>query len=258
MDGNYWPAPMYAIANNRYQLKAIPLEGQWVNAGWMRAGSSPHATFAGEQVIDELAHAAGMDPVAFRIQNVTTDDTTRTAARRADGRHQGRRLAAEGGSVQALERRRRQRTRLRLVERLPRPDPRRRRSSTSTVNKKTGKITVKHVYQAFSAGLLISPGLVENQLVGGITQIVSRVMIEQLPFNKTNVTSSDFVSYPLLRFKDSPKVTPIVLQRTDLTPTESASRSRSSLQPRSRTRSSTPPASGCGQRPSRPRASARR
>ena len=83
------------------------------------------------------------------------------------------------------------------------------------VNKKTGKMTVKHIYGAFSAGLLISPGLVENQLMGGITQIVSRVTVEQVRYTKTNVTSSDFVSYPILRFKDSPKVTPIVLQRTD-------------------------------------------
>jgi nicotinate dehydrogenase subunit B len=40
-------------------------------------------------------------------------------------------------------------------------------------------------------------------------------MVEQLRYSTTNVTSSDFVSYPILRFKDSPKVTPIVLQRAD-------------------------------------------
>ena len=36
----------------------------------MRAVSAHDVIFAGEQVIDELAHAAKMDPVAFRIQNV--------------------------------------------------------------------------------------------------------------------------------------------------------------------------------------------
>ena len=44
--------------------------GNWIKVDWMRAGSGPHVTFAGEQVMDELAHAAKMDPVAFRIQNV--------------------------------------------------------------------------------------------------------------------------------------------------------------------------------------------
>ena len=41
---------------------------------------------------------------------------------------------------------------------------------------------------------------------------------EQLVFSKTRVTSSDFVTYPILRFKDHPKITAIVVQETDLPP----------------------------------------
>ena len=82
------------------------------------------------------------------------------------------------------------------------------------VNKKTGKITVKHVYQAVSAGSRSYPGGIENQIVGGVTQILSRLLVEKYRYSKTNVTSTDFVTYPLLRFKDAPKVTPIVVQRT--------------------------------------------
>ena len=212
-DGNYWPASMYQLANNRYLLKGFPSEGNWVNGGWMRAGSSPHATFAGEQVIDELAHAAGMDPVAFRIQNVNQDGTAEpvmeamAAVTKAAG-WQPKVAASKLSSADVVTGRGFAWSNVYLTG-----------SPTAAVvdvevNKKTGKITVKHVYQAFSAGLLISPGLVENQLVGGITQIVSRVMVEQVRYSKTNVTSSDFASYPILRFKDSPKVTPIVLQRT--------------------------------------------
>ena len=82
------------------------------------------------------------------------------------------------------------------------------------MNKKTGKITVKHVYQALSAGLAVSIGGIENQIVGGVTQVLSRLLVEQYRYSKTNVTSTDFVSYPILRFKDAPKVTPIVVQWT--------------------------------------------
>ncbi len=82
------------------------------------------------------------------------------------------------------------------------------------VNKKTGKITVKHVYQATSGGLSVGIDLVANQIVGGVIQILSRLLVEQYRYSKTNVMSTDFVSYPLLRFKDHPKVTPIVVQRT--------------------------------------------
>jgi CO/xanthine dehydrogenase Mo-binding subunit len=80
------------------------------------------------------------------------------------------------------------------------------------VNKKTGKITVKHVYEAASAGLAIYPDGIANQIVGGVTQILSRLFTEQYRYNRTNVTSGDFVNYPIMRFKDTPKVTPIVVQ----------------------------------------------
>jgi CO/xanthine dehydrogenase Mo-binding subunit len=80
------------------------------------------------------------------------------------------------------------------------------------VNKKTGKVTVNHVYQAVSAGLTVSLDGVSNQIVGGVTQIVSRLLAEQYRYGKTHVTSSDFVSYPILRFKDAPNVTPMVIQ----------------------------------------------
>ena len=38
-------------------------------------------------------------------------------------------------------------------------------------------------------------------------------------YSKSRVTSLDFVTYPILRFKDAPKVTTVVLQRTDQTST---------------------------------------
>src|SRR5262249_60426783 len=82
------------------------------------------------------------------------------------------------------------------------------------LNKKTGKITVKHVYQAASAGLAVSIGGIENQIVGGVTQILSRMLVEQYRYNQTNVTGTNFVTYPILRFKDAPPGTPIVLHWT--------------------------------------------
>src|SRR5262249_53049640 len=70
VSGVFPATPMYELANNRFLLKSIPLRNNWIKAYWFRAGSSPHTTFACEQVIDELAYLAKMDPVAFRIQNV--------------------------------------------------------------------------------------------------------------------------------------------------------------------------------------------
>ena len=39
---------------------------------------------------------------------------------------------------------------------------------------------------------------------------------EEVTFDKGRVTSLDWVSYPILRFKDHPAVTTVVVQRTDL------------------------------------------
>ena len=38
------------------------------------------------------------------------------------------------------------------------------------------------------------------------------MLVEKYSYTTTHVTSTDFVTYPLLRFKDAPKVTPIVIQ----------------------------------------------
>jgi CO/xanthine dehydrogenase Mo-binding subunit len=89
-----------------------------------------------------------------------------------------------------------------------------------SVYKKTGKITVEHVYQAFSSGLLVYPGGVSNQSDGGITQVLSRLLWEGLRYTKTNVTGLDWVTYPILRFKEAPKITSILLQRPDVTTTQ--------------------------------------
>ena len=84
------------------------------------------------------------------------------------------------------------------------------------VNKKTGKISVLHVYAAQDAGLTVNPNLVENQMLGSTVQGVSRLLYEEVRFSKSYVTSTDWVTYPILRFKDAPGFTPVVVQRTDL------------------------------------------
>ena len=79
-----------------------------------------------------------------------------------------------------------------------------------------------------------------NQMTGSLVQSASRVLHEELQFDKKRVTSRDWVSYPILRFKDTPKVTTVIVQPADRDASGSGEppRCRSAL--RSRTRSSTP------------------
>jgi CO/xanthine dehydrogenase Mo-binding subunit len=215
--GVYSPLPMYEVANNRHLLKSLPLADNWIKVDWMRGGSSPHATFAGEQAIDELAHQANMDPVAFRIQNVTKGSMKEPM------------LAVMDAVVKAANYRPRVTASNLSQERVvtgrgvawsnaDKPGVPTAAIADVTVDRKTGKVVAKHVYHAASAGLTVSLAGVENQSDGGVVQIASRVLIEELRFSKTHVTSTDFSSYPILRFKDAPNVTSIILQRPDVVP----------------------------------------
>jgi CO/xanthine dehydrogenase Mo-binding subunit len=87
------------------------------------------------------------------------------------------------------------------------------------VNKKTGRITVKDIWAALNAGLSVSPGTMENQMVGAAIHGVSRILHEQVVFDTKRVTSLDWVSYPILRFKEAPRVHTTIVQRPDLQPT---------------------------------------
>ena len=83
------------------------------------------------------------------------------------------------------------------------------------VNKRTGTIVAKTLFGALDAGLAVNPALVENQIVGRWSSPTSRVLKEEVTFDKTGVTSLDWVSYPVLRFAEHPEVTPVVVQRLD-------------------------------------------
>jgi CO/xanthine dehydrogenase Mo-binding subunit len=84
------------------------------------------------------------------------------------------------------------------------------------VNKKTGKILVKHIFAATDAGLAINPMGIENSIVGQVVMNTSRALLEEVTFNTKRQTSLDWVTYPILRFRDHPSVTPIIINRPDI------------------------------------------
>jgi CO/xanthine dehydrogenase Mo-binding subunit len=83
------------------------------------------------------------------------------------------------------------------------------------VNKATGRITVKHLWSGQDSGFAINPGLLMNQMSGNLIMGTSRVLHEELQFDRKRVTSRDWVTYPILRFKETPTVTTVVVNRPD-------------------------------------------
>ena len=114
------------------------------------------------------------------------------------------------------------------------------------VNKQTGKIRILHLTGVQDVGLAISPGLVENQMTGSLIQTASRALHEGIQYTPSLVTSQDWVTYPIMRFKEHPSVT----VRCSSGPTRCrrapASRWCPARRPQSPTRSSTRRACGSG------------
>jgi CO/xanthine dehydrogenase Mo-binding subunit len=78
---------------------------------------------------------------------------------------------------------------------------------------------VIEAWAALNAGLTVSPGTMENQIVGAVIHGVGRSLHEEMLVDTKRVTSLDWVTYPILRFKEAPRVHPAIVQRTDLQPT---------------------------------------
>ena len=74
-----------------------------------------------------------------------------------------------------------------------------------TVTKSTGKIVAKTLRIAGDPGLIVYPAGSENNEEGAAMQGLSRALYEQVAFNKRGVTSNDWVTYPMVRFKDAPE-----------------------------------------------------
>ena len=74
------------------------------------------------------------------------------------------------------------------------------------VNRKSGEIRVKHFAVVQDCGQIINPDGVKNQVEGNVIQTVSRVLKEEVTFNRSRVTSLNWASYPILTFPEIPDV----------------------------------------------------
>ena len=82
------------------------------------------------------------------------------------------------------------------------------------VDMQTGRVRILHLVGALDAGLIVNPLIVERQIEGQLVQTASRMLLEEVQFDQTRVTSLDWQSYPILRFEDCPAITAVVVQRT--------------------------------------------
>jgi nicotinate dehydrogenase subunit B len=213
---------MYNLPAQRVTVKNVPALNNQFRTSFLRAPLGPQTNFGYEQLIDELAYAAKMDPYLFRVQNVASAvdplfpwyyrerwlGVLNAAAQAA--KWQPRVAASSLSDAKVVTGR--------GISSSPHSWTPATAISEIEVNKKTGKIVVKKLYMSMDAGLSVNPAFVENQIVGGAVQAVSKTLHEQVNFDNRRITSLDWVTYPILRFRDSPEVIPIVVQRMDKVP----------------------------------------
>ena len=74
------------------------------------------------------------------------------------------------------------------------------------VERASGLIRVERVVCAHDCGQIINPDGVRAQVEGSILQTLSRVLMEEVKFDRSRVLSVDWASYPILKFSQVPKL----------------------------------------------------
>jgi CO/xanthine dehydrogenase Mo-binding subunit len=189
----------YAVPNMRtvaHRLETTPLRPAWI-----RAPGRMQNTFANESFLDELATAAGADPLEFRLRHLKDPRGAevlerlasvamweRAAAKPRD--HDARIATGRGLAFVKYEL---VRTYVGVV-------------ADVEIDRATGEIRVKRFFVVQDCGQIINPDGVKNQIEGNIVQTVSRTLMEQVTFNRARVTSLDWGSYRIIGFPEVPDV----------------------------------------------------
>lgn len=168
-------------------------------------------TFANESFFDELAAAAGADPLAWRVNllkepraKAVLEDVARISQWQSRpspiSQNKGNLVRGRGVSFVKYDN---DRTFVALVAEVE-------------VNRSTGAIRVTNVWCSHDCGQIVNPDGAINQIEGGIIQTISRTLLEELKFDQTHVTSTDWASYPILRFPEVPRIHVSLINRPDM------------------------------------------
>jgi CO/xanthine dehydrogenase Mo-binding subunit len=182
--------PIYAVPNARGVLHFVEQMPTRVSA--LRGLGAQMNVFAIESFMDELAAAAGADPVAFRLAWLE-DQRAREAVVLAAERFGWSASKAEKGTGSGFAFARYKNLASYCAVALE-----------VRVDLDSGEIHVPRVVAAVDAGEAVNPDGLRNQIEGGIVQSLSWTTLEAVGFARTHRTSFDWSAYPILRFPAVP------------------------------------------------------
>jgi CO/xanthine dehydrogenase Mo-binding subunit len=184
--------PIYAIPNARVVHHFIPDMPLRVSA--MRALGAYMNVFSIESFMDELAKAARIDPVEYRLNHVD-DARARAVVRMAADKFDWRaRSSSSGGRGRGF-----------AFARYKNLGAYAAVAMEVDVDRESGRIDVVRVVAAVDSGDVVNPDGIRNQIEGGIVQSLSWSLYESVAFDDTRVISRDWSSYPIMRFASVPQ-----------------------------------------------------
>jgi CO/xanthine dehydrogenase Mo-binding subunit len=189
----------YVVANQVTEYHQVPLV---LRSGSYRGLAATANHFARETHMDSLAHAAGMDPLEFRLKNLA-DPRMRavleagarafgwTRKKTQEGQGFGVAAGSEKGSYVAT-------------------------FAEIFVDRKKNSVTLKKLVEVFECGAIVNPDGLRNQVVGAMVQGLGGALFESIQFENGRIRNAHFSSYRVPRFKDVPEIEAILLDRKDI------------------------------------------
>ena len=170
-----------------------------ITVQWWRSVGSTHTAFAIEMFVDELAHAAGKDPVEFRRSMLSKEPrwlgVVNLAAEKAGwgtplpaGRARGFAVHKSFGSFVA---------------------------EVAEVSLEGGKPKVHRVVCAVDCGIVVNPDIVRSQMEGSIAYGLGAALYGKIDIDKGKVVSANFDKYRVLRMREMPAVEVYLVPSTE-------------------------------------------
>ncbi|WP_287992313.1 molybdopterin cofactor-binding domain-containing protein [Acidiphilium sp.] len=207
--GHGLPAITYAYQFENAEVSSHGDGKVALRTAWLRSPAQYETTFAMESFIDELAAATGQDPLDFRLKHLKDPraiDVLKAAAKQYGWKPRpARGRSPQGGNPVTG----------RGIAWVNRDDSRVATIADVTVDPQSGTIRVERVVVAHDCGLVVNPDGIRNQVEGNVIQSISRTLHEEVTFDRSHVTSRDWVGYPILRFSEVPDSIEVVIVNND-------------------------------------------
>jgi nicotinate dehydrogenase subunit B len=193
--------PLYTFPQRRIVEHLLPHSPLRVSA--LRGLGAYANILAIESFMDELAGAAGADPVAFRLRHLS-DGRARAVieavAEKAGWQPRARPRGDGHGRGLAFGQYKNRQCYVAVIVEL-------------SVDRASGQIRLERGIIAADAGQIVNPDGLSNQFEGGFLQGAGWTLKEQVLFDRHGVISTDWHSYPVMRFPDAPQIETVLLQR---------------------------------------------